>query len=484
MNESVRRILTIALKAAKSTKKKGFDVNAHHALSSRVAEESLVLLKNNGVLPLKQPRKLAVIGYSAKTPYYQGGGASHINATRVSIPLDEMKKRAVDCEITYAQGYMPDGSDQPEMIEEAVKAASTTETAILFIAPPPQTDSEGYDRTDLEINHQQRALIKAVTGVQPRTVVVLNNGAPLAMCEWIDDTAAVLEAWMMGQAGAEAVAGILFGEINPSGKLAETFPNKIQDTPAYINWPGELNETRYGEGLYIGYRYYDSREMPVLFPFGFGLSYTTFKYSNPKTSVTSFKDFNGVIVSVDITNTGEITGKEVVQVYVRDVKSTLDRPIKELKGFAKVELQAGETKTVSIPLGERAFAFWHPAYHDWIAEEGEFEILIGASSADIRQRLTVTLQSTKNLPCILNEESTFKDWLEDPHGKKVIGPMYQQMKEQFIAMLGGDAANEAMGSDLMGFIQDMPLIRVLQMQKAALPIPAEQIIHGMLEQAK
>lgn len=484
LDESVRRILTIALQAAKATKKKDFDVDGHDALASRAASEGMVLLKNNGILPLKKINKIAVIGYFAKEPYYQGGGSSHINATKVAIPLDEIMKQAVDCEITYADGYTFDGSDQPELIDEAFMAASAAEVAILFIAPPSQTDTEGVDRLDLEINHQHVALIKAVTAAQPNSIVILNNGAPLVMREWIDGPAAVLEAWMMGQAGAEAIADILFGKINPSGKLAETFPYRLSDTPAFMNWPGELNEVRYGEGMYVGYRYYDLKEQPVLFPFGHGLSYTTFSYSNPRASTTAFKDTDGVIISVDVTNTGEVAGKEVVQVYVRDVKSTLVRPVKELKGFAKVELQPGETKTVSISLDKRAFAFWHPAYHDWVTEEGDFEILIGASSADIRQQIMVFLQSTRDLPCILDEESTFKDWLEDANGKIIIEPMYLQMKEQFNLMMGGETASEAMGSDLMGFILEMPLIKALQMQQSALPASADQIIHGLLLQAK
>lgn len=484
LDESVRRILTVIQRASKSPKKKGFEIDAHHALACRVAAEGMVLLKNNGVLPLKKMHKIAVIGCAAREPYYQGGGSSHINATKVSIPLDEIKKQAADCELVYSSGYSPDGSDQPGLIDEAVQAALAAEAAILFIAPPAQTDSEGYDRMDMVLNQQQIELIETVTAVQPKSIVVLNNGASLAMDSWIDGTAAVLEAWMMGQAGAEAIAAILFGKISPSGKLAETFPYKLQDTPAYINWPGELNETRYGEGLFVGYRYYDCREIPVLFPFGHGLSYTTFKYSNPRTSAATFSETDGLTVLVDVSNTGEFAGKEVVQVYVRDLKSTLVRPVKELKGFAKVELQPGETQTVSILLDERSFAFWHPSYQDWIAEDGEFEILIGSSSADIRQKLLVTLHSTRKLPCALNEESTFREWLEDPYGKWIIEPMYLQMKKQFTDMMGGEAGSEAMGSDLMGFILDMPLIKALQMQQASLPQPAEEIVQGMLLQAK
>ena len=266
--------------------------------------------------------------------------------------------------------------------------------AVLYIALPTFKESEGYDRPDLDLTEQQIALIKAVAKVQPKTVVVLNNGAPVAMSDWIDGVAAVLEAWMMGQAGGAAIADVLFGKVNPCGKLAETFPLKLSDTPAHINWPGGAGEVRYGEGLFIGYRYYDAKEMPVLFPFGYGLSYTTFAYSNAKVSAETFKDVDGLTVTVDVTNTGNVAGKEIVQVYVHDQKSGLVRPQKELKGFAKVELQPGETKTVSIQLDFRAFAYYHPEYKQWITEDGEFDILIAASAADIRHTLTVTLEST------------------------------------------------------------------------------------------
>ena len=194
---------------------------------------------------------------------------------------------------------------------------------------------------------------------------------------------------------------------------------------------------RYGEGLFIGYRYYDAKEMPVLFPFGYGLSYTTFAYSNAKVSAKTFKDVDGLTVTVDVTNTGKVAGKEIVQVYVHDQKSGLVRPHKELKGFAKVELQPGETKTVSIPLDFRAFAYYHPEYKQWITEDGEFDILIAASAADIRQTLTVTLESTLSLPCTLDKESTIREWMADPRGKAVFGPFYAMMEEQSRKMFGG-----------------------------------------------
>ena len=403
LNESVRRILRIVFKAKETPKEGTFDVDAHHELARKIASEGMVLLKNDGILPLKGQQHIAVIGRSAENAHFQGGGSSHINTTKVAMPFKEFQSRAENAELTYAEGYPKDDSFRQDLIDQAVTLAQSADVALLYIALPTFKESEGYDRHDLDLTKQQIALIKAVAKVQPKTVVVLNNGAPVAMSEWIDSVAAVLEGWMMGQAGGAAIADILFGQVNPSGKLGETFPLKLEDTPSYTNFPGGAGKVNYGEGMFIGYRYYDAKQMPVLFPFGYGLSYTTFEYSNAKVSAKNFKDTDGVTVTVDVTNTGNLAGKEIVQVYVHDQKSGLIRPEKELKGFAKVELQPGETKSVSVQLDFRSFAYYHPKYKQWITEDGDFDLLIGASSADIRVHLTVTLESTLNLPCVLDK---------------------------------------------------------------------------------
>lgn len=486
LDESVRRILNIVFKAKETPKNGTFDVNAHHELAYKIAAEGMVLLKNNGILPLKGQQHIAVIGRAAENTHFQGGGSSHINPTKVAIPFKELQTRAETAELTYAEGYPRDDSFRQDLIDQAVGLAQAADVAVLYIALPTFKESEGYDRTDLDLTEQQVALIKAVSKVQPKTIVVLNNGAPVAMSEWIDDVAAVLEAFMMGQAGGAAIADILFGKVNPSGKLAETFPLKLSDTPAYINWPGGAGEVRYGEGLYIGYRYYDAKEMPVLFPFGHGLSYTTFTYSNPKVSATRFKDVDGLTVTVDVTNTGKLAGKEIVQVYVHDQKSGLNRPLKELKGFTKVELQPGETKSVSISLDFRAFAYYHPEYKQWITEDGELDILIAASAADIRHTLTVTLESTLDLPCILDKESTIREWMADPRGRAVFGPFYAQIEAQSRKMFGGESeryGNEgAIGMDIMEMMNDMPLVSVLMFQQGTLTMPAEEMVDGLLMQ--
>jgi beta-glucosidase len=486
LDESVRRILGIVFKAAETPKGGEFDVDAHHELAHHVAAEGIVLLKNDGILPLKGQQRIAAIGRSAQHAHFQGGGSSHIKPTKVAVPFDELAALARDAELTYAEGYPKDDYFRQDLIDEAVTLAQDADVAVLYIALPTFKESEGYDRPDLDLTEQQIALIKAVAAVQSKTVVVLNNGAPVAMSAWIDDVTAVLESWLMGQAGGMAIADVLFGKVNPSGKLAETFPLKLADTPSHLNWPGDAGAVRYGEGLFIGYRYYDAKQMPVLFPFGYGLSYTTFEYSNPQVSAQSCKDTDGVTVTVDVTNTGDVAGKEIVQVYVHDHEAGLVRPEKELKGFAKVELQPGETKTISIHLDFRAFAYYHPEYKQWITEDGEFDLLIAASAADIRHTLTVTLESTLELPCILDKESTVREWMADPRGKAALGPHYEKMDTQGRKRFGGGDeryGNEgAIGMDIMEMLNDMPLVSVLMFQRDAWTVHPEEMVDELLKQ--
>ena len=487
LDESVRRILNIVFKAKETPKNGTFDVEAHHELARKIASEGMVLLKNNGLLPLKGQHHIAVIGRAAENAHFQGGGSSHIHPTKVAVPFKELQSQAGNAELTYAEGYPTDNSFRQELIDQAVMLAQSADVAVLYIALPTFKESEGYDRKDLDLTAQQVALIKAVSRVQPNAVVVLNNGAPVVMSEWIDGVAAVLEGWMMGQAGGVAIADVLFGKVNPSGKLAETFPLKLSDTPSHLNWPGGAGAVHYGEGLFIGYRYYDAKEVPVLFPFGHGLSYTTFSYSNAKVSARNFKDVHGLTVTVDVTNTGKVAGREIVQLYVHDHESGLVRPEKELKGFAKVELLPGETRSVSIQLDFRAFAYYHPEYKQWITEDGDFEILLAASATDIRESLAVTLESTLRLPCILDKESTIREWMADPRGRAVFGAFYAQIEAQSRKMFGGGDeryGNEsAIGMDIMDMMNDMPLVSVLMFQQNALTMPPEEMVEGLLMQA-
>jgi beta-glucosidase len=278
-------------------------------------------------------------------------------------------------------------------IERAAKLAAKADVALLFVGANGELESEGSDRPDMELYGDQVALIEAVTAANKNTVIVLNTGSPYTM-NWLDKVAAVVEAWFPGQEAGNAIADVLFGDVNPSGKLTETFPVRLEDNPAFINYPGENGKVLYGEGIFVGYRYYEKKKIKPLFPFGFGLSYTTFAYNNLRLSTSELQPGDMLQVSVDVTNTGKRAGKEVVQLYVRDVVSRLVRPEKELKGFAKVALKPGETKTVTLTLDADALTYYDDKPQEWIAEAGEFQVLIGSSSADIRATASFKLAAT------------------------------------------------------------------------------------------
>jgi beta-glucosidase len=478
LDDAVERILRIVYKAVE-TPKGGvtLDMDGHHALARRVAAETMVLLKNEGgLLPLRGVKKMAVIGTAAKAAHYQGGGSSHVNPTRVDSPFEELQRLAGGAQLVYAQGdMMEDGFDQGK-IDDAVRVAAGAEVALLVIGLPPFKESEGYDRPDMDLSDQQVALIQAVSAVQPRCVVILNNGSPVAMSAWIDGVPAVLEAWLMGQAGGGAMADVLFGKVNPCGRLAETFPLKLSDTPAYLNFPGGNGVVRYGEGLFIGYRYYDAKQMKVLFPFGYGLSYTTFEMKNLRLSKMAIKDTDDLAVTVDVTNTGAVAGKTVVQVYVHDRESALVRPEKELKGFAKVALEPGETKTVRVTLEPRAFAYYHPGFGQWVAESGDFDILVGQSSADLPLSAAVTVTSARALTRGLHRYSTLREWLADARGAAVLEPLMQEI----MAQLSPDM-RDAMSSEAMEWAKDLPLDVVFAFWgKGALSVAPEDMVAGLL----
>ncbi len=481
LDAAVERILKIVEKAIQT--KKGhtkIDVASHHALARRLASEAIVLLKNeNNLLPLSNVKKIAIIGQSAKEAHFQGGGSSHINPTKVDVPFDEIKKLAGNAELSYAQGYTMKPGFQPELIGEAVKIAVGADVALLFVALPPYKDNEGNDRPDMELSEQQVTLINAVAAVQPKCVVILNNGSAIDMRAWIDGAAAVVEAYLFGQAGGGAVADVLFGKVNPSGRLAETFPFKINDTPAYTNFPGENGKVRYGEGLFIGYRYYEARQADVQFPFGFGLSYTTFELSNMRLSSETIKDMDELTVSVDVTNTGKVAGKTVVQIYVHPQQAALARPYKELKGFAKVELRPGKTKTVSITLEPRAFAYYDPSFKTWVTESGSYDILVGQSSADISLEKTITMQSTQNLHKPLHLFSMLKDWMADPRGSALIKDTLEQAVTQFT----NETGEQALATEVIGWAKELPLDMIFTFWgRGDLPAAPEEMVQNLLDQ--
>jgi len=389
LDRAVRRVLTLIGQAADAPGAPvDDDRDAHHDLARRAAGEGAVLLKNQGaVLPLGPSQTIAVVGAFAKHPRYQGAGSSGVTPGRMDTAYDAIAHRIGVDDLRYAAGYDPQAATiDPALIDEAQRVAEGAEVAVVFAGLPGVYETEGVDRQHMAMPHD--ALIEAVARVNPNVVVVLMNGAPVEM-PWHREVPAILEAYLGGQAGGSAVAQLLYGEVNPSGKLAETFPFHLEDHPAYAFFPGGPRRVAYRESIYVGYRYYDTARKAVLFPFGHGLSYTTFSYSDVCVSVARIRGEEGLDVAVTITNTGTRAGQEVVQLYVRDVESTVFRPLQELKAFAKVHLDPGASETVTFTLDRRSFAYWDAELHDWHVEPGEFEIRVGASSRDIRGRATV-----------------------------------------------------------------------------------------------
>ena len=395
-----------------SSVERGYDVAAHHALARTTAEQSAVLLKNEDILPLQKDKKIAFIGEFAKVPRIQGGGSSHINNTSVESALD-----AAGDSVSYAQGFHIDEETTDEtLLQEAITLAKESDVAVIFAGLPDSFESEGFDRTHLNMPANQNELIARISEVQPNVVVVLHSGSPIAM-PWLDKVAGVLQMYLAGQASGGAAVNLLFGDATPCGKLAETFPLHLEDNPSYLSFPGNREKVCYQEGVFIGYRYYDKKKMDVLFPFGYGLSYTDFTYSNMKVTVNGknaadvdvIKETDEIVVSADITNTGNCDGAEIVQLYIKNPVVYEIRPEKELRDFAKVFLKAGETKTVTFTLNARAFSYYETRIHDWYAESGDYEILLASSSRDIRLQYTVSITGSKKIPFVADYITTCED---------------------------------------------------------------------------
>lgn len=380
LNKACERILTAVSRYVTNRKKDAkFSLDEHHEIARKIAGESMVLLKNNGVLPLEKESEIAFIGEFASKPRYQGGGSSHINTYKAVSAL-----QAVDGSknIKYAQGFVIDKDDYNEaMAAQAIETAKNASIAVVFAGLPDYIESEGYDRQNLDLPNNQNKLIEEILKVQPNVVVVLHNGSPVAM-PWLKNVSAVLEAYLAGEACGEAVVDILFGEVNPSAKLAETFPLTLEDTPCNVYFPGEQT-VEHREGIYVGYRYYDKAAKNVLFPFGYGLSYTTFEYSDFSINKTNATANDEITVSFKIKNTGNCDGAEIAQVYVTIPEISAFQVQKSLQGFEKVFLKKGEEKEVSIVLSSRAFQFYNINLKRWQNENGEYLVHVGKSSREI-----------------------------------------------------------------------------------------------------
>ena len=455
LDRTVERILKVVFSYTDNRKAETvFDREKDHKAAADIETECAVLLENRGVLPLKKEQKVVYIGEFAKKPRYQGGGSSHINTDSVVSALETAvrKGRAVE----YVKGF---SSERDEMTEEELKqaceAAAGADAVVIFAGLPDSFESEGYDRKHLGMPNCQNALIEAVAEAQPNTIVVLHNGAPIEM-PWLGKVKAVLEAYLGGQAVGGAVVNVLYGNANPSGRLAETFPLRIQDTPCYLNYGGEHDKSVYSEGVFVGYRYYTSKEMEVLFPFGYGLSYTTFSYGNLTVDKKEFKESEKLLVSVDVTNTGACTGKEVVQLYVAPKGGTIIRPVRELKAFEKTELAPGETKTVTFELDSRAYAYWNTEIHDWHVETGAYEIQICRNAQEVLLSEEVQVESETVLPKVYTLNSTMGEIMADPKGKAILEQAMGEMEG-----MDGESTEEQMQDD-SGVINDEMMAAMME----------------------
>ena len=458
LDRVVRDILRVVLEAsAVADPSRDQNLDAHHAFARRVASEAVTLLENDGaVLPVTgdKYRKIAVIGEFAVNPRYQGNGSSEVKPSRVDNFLDILREEHGEAfEIVYARGYSLTDDDDFTLIEEAANLAAEADVALVLAGLPLHYESEGIDRKHIDLPPSHDRLIEAVAGKQPRTAVVLTNGSAVAM-PWVDGVPAIVEAWLGGQAGAGGVADVLFGKVNPSGKLAETFPVRLEDTPAFLNFPAEEGEVLYGERVFVGYRWYDARRIDPLFAFGHGLSYTQFAYSDLRVSSEQVSDQEPLTVTVTVTNTGEVAGKEVVQLYVGDEEASVRRPEKELRGFRKVELAPGASREVEFELAARDFSFYSTRHGRWLAESGDFQLLVGGSSRDIRLRQQVTLRSTETLNYRLSEYTFFREIWSDPQ----LQPLLIELMPEWLGghVAEGQPLEEAVIQD---FIQDQPMIK-------------------------
>ena len=449
------------------------DVDAHHALAREAAGRSIVLLKNDGgLLPLATDASIAVVGAFAAAPRYQGAGSSMITPTRLDHALDEIRSLATGS-VTYAAGFSTavevSESESARLCDEAVAAASGADVAVVFLGLPARLESEGYDRDDVDLPAQQLAVLRAVVDANPNVVVVLSNGGVVAL-PFATGVPAILEGWLLGQAGGGATADVLFGVVNPSARLTETIPLRFADSPAYLDFPGEFSHVRYGEGLFVGYRWYDARDLDVAYPFGHGLSYTTFQYGAASASTAADGD---VDVRVTVTNTGSTAGREVVQLYTSLPTALVQRPPRELKAFTSVVLEAGETREVTLRVRRRDLAYWDVRVDSWIVEGGTYTLDVAASSRDLRSTVRVEIAGDPvALP--LSRSSSIGEVLADP----VAGPI---LRAAMAEMMGGapDAAGLVPeGVDLQKMLDSFPIGRVGMFMAGVEPTMIDALLSG------
>ncbi|GAA1930824.1 glycoside hydrolase family 3 C-terminal domain-containing protein [Microbacterium aoyamense] len=435
---------------ASATRAPAVDFDAHHALAREAAARSTVLLKNDGgLLPLAPHGRIVVIGEFARAPRFQGGGSSHVNAIRVDIPFDEIRELAPAAELTFAAGFGVSG-DAAALREEAVIAARASDAAIVFLGLGEHDESEGFDRADIEIPGDQIELLRAVVAAQPRTVVVLSHGGVVRLAEIERSAPAIVDGALGGQAFGGGVADVLFGVVNPSGRTSETVPQRLEDVPAFLSFPGGGSEVRYTEGVFVGYRWYDARDLNVTFPFGHGLSYTSFAYRDLAVDVVD----GALRVAVTVDNTGARDGREVIQVYVGKQGSGIPRAPRELKAFAHIAIAAGASETVVFDIPRADLAYWDESVSAWVVEDGDHDVSVGASSRDIRVTGGAELVGD-DIPRPLTERSTLGELMQHP----VAGPMIASMGARQTSH--GASNDDAMGSDTAKMMAQIPLNRMI-----------------------
>ena len=459
LDRAASRVVELALALRDRAEPQPLDQAAHHSLAQQIAEQSAVLLSNDGILPLSPQKEgaIAVIGEFARTPRYQGAGSSHIVPTRLDPALDAIKAHSSDRHVLFAPGFQLDGDANTALVDEAVAAAQAATDIVVFLGLPDKDESEAFDRADIQLPGDQLALLARIIEVNSRVVVVLSNGGVIATDPWSGQVKAVLEMWLGGQAVGSATASLLFGERNPSGKLAETIPRTLSDNSSFHNFPGNGKTVLYGERMYVGYRHFDTVGRDVAFPFGHGLSYTSFEYTEISANV---KDDN-LETSVRITNVGNCDGAEIVQIYSVPPTSGEDRPLHELVGFEKITLSAGQSAIVTstVPLSD--LDYWNSDHRAWVRAGGDYIIQVAASSRDIRGQVTVALDGTEPEPA-LTLDSAMGDWFADTDGAIAL----QEMMEQFATQGAGEWDDAT-----LPLVLPMPLRTILPMAASKLPFP-------------
>lgn len=419
LNENVRQILKFVFEAQERIDEEAsWDKQSHHLLSRRFAAECMVLLKNeNRVLPINETDYIALIGGFAKKPRFQGGGSSHINSIKVDSAIEAAQGNT---HVIFAEGFSSTEDEyNPALFRMAIETAARVDKAIIYAGLPDIYESEGYDRDDMELPSVQNRLIEEVSKVCPHVIVVLHAGSAVSM-PWIDKVDGVILAQLAGDGVGNAVEDVLFGRVNPSGRLAESYPFKVEDNPSYVNFGGNSKDVLYGEGLFVGYRYYTAAGKNVQFPFGYGLSYTKFTYGRMMTDCDEMKDDEKLEVVVEVTNEGSCTGKEVVQLYVSKPKTNIRRPVRELKAFAKVELEPKETKKVTFILEKSDWAYYDTEIDDWYTEPGEYHMQICRNAEEVILERTVTILPAAKKPNRFSANSMIGEILDDEDARELM----------------------------------------------------------------